>query len=118
MSKWIKCSERLPEQGQRVLCVSYGTDVLTGEDQKRIDVPPRHADETKREYSLRCIKAYAPLFEMLKYKIKHIEIGFIDDNGFWCDDMGFPLTNKPLVWKSLPVAPSYEAVKRGDIECG
>ena len=83
MSKWIKCSERKPEIGKRVLVVEYGG--------------------------------------LIKDK-PFIRIGVFDDyhtGEVLCfTENGYVMPTQPELWKHLPVAPSYEAVKRGDDECG
>ena len=76
MSKWIKCSERKPERGRRVLVCSY--------------------------------------IGILK-KEPFISIGTYDDyitGELLCFTVGgHIMPEQPLLWKPLPVAPSYEAVK-------
>lgn len=74
--KWIKCSDRLPERGQRVLVVRY-TGYLS--------------------------------------KTPHIQIGVWDDyltGELLCfSENGYVMPTQPILWKSLPIAPGYDAVK-------
>jgi hypothetical protein len=91
--KWIKCSERLPEKNRRVICGIYGTDIIRVAGGETLEDA---VERTMRE--VRCA-----------------EIGFVDEKGYWCNDDGFPMVVKPLIWKSLPILPSYEAVKDDDI---
>lgn len=83
MSKWIKCSERKPDRGARVLVASY-TGLIQNE--------------------------------------AYIRIGVFDDyitGELLCfTENGYIMPTQPVLWKQLPVAPSWDAVKRGDTECG
>ena len=78
MSKWIRCSERKPERGRRVLVACY-TGLIQNE--------------------------------------AYIRIGVYDDyltGELLCfSENGYVMPTQPLLWRDLPDAPSYEAVKNG-----
>ena len=102
---WHKCSEQLPNKNQRVLCVSYGSDIAVG-----VKCEPKKEGETDEDYKHRFTKAVCECLEQQKFSIGSVEIGCVDENGYWYDDFGNPIIVTPTIWAKLPIIPDYSEV--------
>jgi hypothetical protein len=83
MSEWIKCSDRLPEQGELVLCAVYGSDIIIPNEGESIG---ESIARTQRE----CVR---------------VTMGGIGEEGFWDSSDGFPMMIAPTFWMPLPEPP-------------
>lgn len=84
VNRWIPCSERLPEQGERVIVAIFGSDMIIPNEGETL----QDAIERSR-------------------KEGYITIGFIGSDG-WCGADWFPLMVQPSYWMQLPEAPKTE----------
>jgi hypothetical protein len=83
MSEWIKCSERLPEQGKVVICACYGSDLIV----------PRKGE------------SIGECMARLQRECVRVTIGCIDEEGFWNGEDYFPMMIAPTFWMPLPEPP-------------
>ena len=95
---WTLCEEQLPPKMTKVLCGIYGTDFLYP-----------HEGETVEECARRNIRTS-----------KRIEVGYLDEDGYWNCEEGFPMNPIPTVWCPFPYLPSWEELhceKGDDFDC-
>ena len=88
VSKWIRCSEQIPEKNTMVIVVCYGSDIVVPQDGETIWQTRQRQNKD----------------------IKRVTLGFIDDDGNWNGADYMPMMISPTYWQSLPEAPNYEAV--------
>lgn len=80
-SMWIPCSERLPEQGERVIVAIFGSDMIMPNEGETL----QDAIERSR-------------------KEGYITVGFIGSDGWYGADW-FPLMVHPSYWMTKPDLP-------------
>ena len=81
MSEWIKCSDRLPEEGRLVVVAIYGTDMICLQDGETLE------EAVKRTQ-----------------KVGHVSMAFLEEDG-WYDVCGFHEIVTPKYWMELPELP-------------
>ena len=86
-SAWIKCSERLPEDGKTVMCAIYHTDLVVA-----------HEGETIEEAVARCQAEAA--------KHPYMMMGCYYEGEGWSEDVfGAPMVCAPSYWLEIPPMP-------------
>ena len=86
-NEWIKCSERLPEDGKTVMCAIYHTDLVVA-----------HEGETIEEAVARCQAEAA--------KHPYMMMGCYYEGEGWSDDVfGAPMVCAPSYWLEIPPMP-------------
>lgn len=88
VNRWIPCSERLPEKGERVIVAIFGSDMIMPNDGETL----QDAIERSR-------------------KEGYITVGFIGSDGWYGADW-FPLMVQPSYWMPKPDLP--EQPKEGE----
>ena len=83
--EWIKCAERMPEQGATVLVTVYGSDMI---------IPK------KGESVAECIARQ-------EREIVEVSIAFLGEDGWYAAD-GFPMVVAPTYWAEMPKPPKRE----------
>lgn len=84
---WIKCSDKLPENGEPVIVVVYGSDILMVNDNSIESL--KKAIEESREIVRYTTLAY-----------------YINGDGWYSD--GFPMMVTPEYWMLLPEPPEVK----------
>ena len=79
--RWIPCSDRLPEQGERVIVAIFGSDMIMPNEGETL----QDAIERSR-------------------KEGYITVGFIGSDGWYGEDW-FPLMVQPSYWMPKPDLP-------------
>lgn len=86
-ARWIPVAERMPEDGEIVLCAVYGTDMIVWENGESIEDAVRRARSGPGR----------------------VETGYLDADGYWTDTaFGGPMMVTPRYWMPLPEPPKEE----------
>ena len=94
VSRWIKCSESLPEADEMVIVACYGSDLIIPNEGESIG-------ECVARLQRKCIR---------------VTLGYIDEEGFWNGADYFPMMIAPTFWQPLPKPPIPQSPKDGDAE--
>lgn len=84
MAEWIKCSDRLPEEGKEVWVTIQGSDCI-------------------------CVEEGETLAEAFERVSKHrwLWSGFVTDEG-WCSSDGYPMMVAPIAWMPIEKPELYK----------
>lgn len=84
---WIKCSDKLPENGEPVIVAVYGSDILTVNDNS--------------------IESLKKAIEESRKIVRYTTLAYYINGDGWYSD-GFPMMVTPEYWMLLPEPPEVE----------
>lgn len=90
--QWISCDDQLPPEGDTVLTLIFGHDVIAQRLGETLDQALRRIG-----------------------KIKTVSAGFLASDG-WYDVEGYPEIVHPSYWMPLPKAPDQDQLRRGVLD--